>query len=126
MRATHTTPHHRYVKRIDGPFANPDGGDKLAIAVRGGTFAWDASQTATVADDGFAAAALTAVDLSVSAGSLVAVVGQVGSGKSTLLSSILGDTTLITGTVTIGGSVAYCAQQAWIRNRYHHAQPPLW
>jgi len=49
-------------------------------------------------------------------GSLVAVVGSVGSGKSALLGALLGDLHKRAGQVTVRGSMALVAQQAWIQN----------
>ncbi|XP_048799516.1 multidrug resistance-associated protein 1-like isoform X2 [Lagopus muta] len=56
------------------------------------------------------------LSVSIPAGSLVAVVGQVGSGKSSFLSALLGEMEKLEGTVHRRGSVAYVAQQAWIQN----------
>lgn len=56
------------------------------------------------------------VDLTVGPGELVCVVGRVGSGKSSLVQAILGEMEVAGGTVAVGGSVAYAAQQAWIIN----------
>ncbi|PJF19609.1 ATP-binding cassette transporter YOR1 [Paramicrosporidium saccamoebae] len=60
--------------------------------------------------------ALTDINLKVEKGNLLAIVGVVGSGKSTLLNALVGELKAISGKVTFGGSVAYCPQQAWIRN----------
>uniref|UniRef100_A0A671K382 Multidrug resistance-associated protein 5-like n=1 Tax=Sinocyclocheilus anshuiensis TaxID=1608454 RepID=A0A671K382_9TELE len=49
-------------------------------------------------------------------GSLVGVCGGVGSGKSSLLSALLGQMTLLGGSVAVNGDFAYVAQQAWILN----------
>ncbi|XP_054708721.1 multidrug resistance-associated protein 1-like [Uloborus diversus] len=57
------------------------------------------------------------VDLSVSAGKLIAITGPVGSGKSSLLSAILGELYKTAGTIDLKGSIAYVPQQAWIQNR---------
>lgn len=54
-------------------------------------------------------------DLEIPCGQLTAIVGPVGSGKSSLLSGLLGDMKR-TGSVALGGSVGYCAQEAWIQN----------
>lgn len=43
-------------------------------------------------------------------------VGGVGSGKSSLLSSLIGHISKRGGTVSVGGTVAYVAQTAWIMN----------
>ena len=59
---------------------------------------------------------LHGIELKVKKGSLVAVVGTVGSGKSSLLSAIVGEMKRLSGDVKCFGSVAYCAQQAWIQN----------
>mmetsp|Transcript_12047 Transcript_12047/g.36284 ORF Transcript_12047/g.36284 Transcript_12047/m.36284 type:complete len:1354 (+) Transcript_12047:88-4149(+) len=47
---------------------------------------------------------------------LMAVVGETGAGKSGLLLSLLGETTVVAGSLGVTGSIAYCAQSAWIRN----------
>ncbi|XP_061981764.1 ABC transporter C family member 13 isoform X2 [Populus nigra] len=57
---------------------------------------------------------LNHVNLCLSKGSLVAIIGEVGSGKSSLLSAILGEMTLIHGLVHSSGSVAYVPQVPWI------------
>ncbi|SCV73559.1 BQ2448_7485 [Microbotryum intermedium] len=80
-------------------------GDELVSVVRG-EFAWNSkSSTESILSD---------INLSVKKGELLAVVGRVGSGKSSLLSAILGEMTKIDGSVTVRGTVAYCAQQPWI------------
>ncbi|XP_062332155.1 ATP-binding cassette sub-family C member 5 [Osmerus eperlanus] len=56
------------------------------------------------------------IDLRVRRGALVGICGGVGSGKSSLLSALLGQMTLLEGTVAVGGGFAYVAQQAWILN----------
>ncbi|KAK3526468.1 hypothetical protein QTP70_028681, partial [Hemibagrus guttatus] len=56
------------------------------------------------------------VQLSVRKGALVGVCGAVGSGKSSLLSALLGQMTLLGGSVAANGGFAYAAQQAWILN----------
>ncbi|KAI9208345.1 P-loop containing nucleoside triphosphate hydrolase protein [Polychytrium aggregatum] len=59
---------------------------------------------------------LKSLDLAVPRGSLVAIVGPVGSGKSSLLSAIIGELKCTSGHITLGGSIGYCPQQAWIVN----------
>ncbi|KAK9962921.1 hypothetical protein ABG768_006159 [Culter alburnus] len=56
------------------------------------------------------------MELSIRKGSLVGVCGGVGSGKSSLLSALLGQMTLLDGSVAVNGEFAYVAQQAWILN----------
>ncbi|KAF0713344.1 hypothetical protein As57867_004380, partial [Aphanomyces stellatus] len=59
---------------------------------------------------------LVGLNLSIAPGSLVMVVGSVGAGKSSLLSAILGDMHLVSGTVTVDGTLALVSQEPWIRN----------
>ncbi|KAF8557120.1 P-loop containing nucleoside triphosphate hydrolase protein [Imleria badia] len=49
-------------------------------------------------------------------GKLVAIVGAIGAGKTSLLQGMIGEMRRTAGTVEFGGSVAYCAQTAWIQN----------
>jgi ABC-type polysaccharide/polyol phosphate transport system ATPase subunit len=58
---------------------------------------------------------LDQINLEVPRGMLLAIVGPVGSGKSSLLQSMIGEMRKTEGTVKFGGSVAYCAQNAWIQ-----------
>ena len=54
---------------------------------------------------------LNDINLNVTKGSLVAVVGTVGAGKSSLLSALLGELEQKYGIVNVDGSVAFTAQQ---------------
>ncbi|XP_026106150.1 multidrug resistance-associated protein 5 [Carassius auratus] len=56
------------------------------------------------------------IHLCIRKGSLLGVCGGVGSGKSSLLSALLGQMTLLSGSVAVNGDFAYVAQQAWILN----------
>ncbi|XP_045930955.1 multidrug resistance-associated protein 5 isoform X1 [Micropterus dolomieu] len=59
---------------------------------------------------------LHCINLSVQQGTLVGVCGSVGSGKTSLISAILGQMTMLEGSVAVRGRLAYVAQQAWILN----------
>lgn len=56
------------------------------------------------------------ISFSIPRGQLCAIVGPVGSGKSSLLSAMIGEMKTLSGSVTFGGRVGYCPQQAWIQN----------
>ncbi|KAM6443796.1 ATP-binding cassette sub-family C member 5 isoform 1-T2 [Liasis olivaceus] len=56
------------------------------------------------------------IDLEVEKGKLVGICGSVGSGKTSLISAILGQMTLLEGSISVDGTFAYVAQQAWILN----------
>ncbi|XP_078521976.1 ATP-binding cassette sub-family C member 5 isoform X2 [Lissotriton helveticus] len=56
------------------------------------------------------------IDLDIEQGKLVGICGSVGSGKTSLISSILGQMTLLEGSIAVNGTFAYVAQQAWILN----------
>lgn len=56
------------------------------------------------------------ITLEVRRGELIGVVGRVGCGKSSLLTAILGEMQLDAGTVSVSGTIAYCAQTPWILN----------
>jgi ATP-binding cassette subfamily C (CFTR/MRP) protein 1 len=50
---------------------------------------------------------------------VVQVVGAVGSGKSSVLGALTGHISKRSGSVAVGGRVAYVAQTAWIMNGKH-------
>ncbi|XP_054884689.1 multidrug resistance-associated protein 5 [Poeciliopsis prolifica] len=59
---------------------------------------------------------LHCITLNVQQGQLLGVCGCVGSGKTSLISAILGQMTVLEGSVAVRGRMAYVAQQAWILN----------
>ncbi|KAJ4459390.1 Multidrug resistance-associated protein [Paratrimastix pyriformis] len=61
-------------------------------------------------------ATLREISFDVPRGSLTMVVGPVGSGKSSLAAALIGEITRVSGDVVVGGTLSYCAQQAWITN----------
>ncbi|CAH1793465.1 unnamed protein product [Owenia fusiformis] len=75
------------------------------MTIDDGTFAWDKDEEPI----------LNNINIKIPDGKLVAVVGMVGCGKSSLMSAILGDMDVISGKVSLRGSIAYVPQQAWIQ-----------
>ncbi|XP_060602679.1 multidrug resistance-associated protein 1-like isoform X1 [Ruditapes philippinarum] len=80
---------------------------KYAVSIENGLFTWN---------KGLMNQTLRRINLNVSEGELIAVVGQVGSGKTSLLSAMLGEMEKIHGHVTLKGKIAYVPQEAWIQN----------
>jgi ATP-binding cassette, subfamily C (CFTR/MRP), member 1 len=56
------------------------------------------------------------INIQISRGEFVVVVGEIGAGKSSLLSALVGEMRKTDGTVLLGGTVGYCPQTAWIQN----------
>ncbi|OLN88160.1 Multidrug resistance-associated protein 1-like protein 1, partial [Colletotrichum chlorophyti] len=59
------------------------------------------------------------VTLSIGKSTYTAVIGPIGCGKSTILKAILGEVSVVSGSVCVkqaGLSIAYCDQSAWLRN----------
>ncbi|KAF7327458.1 ABC protein [Mycena kentingensis (nom. inval.)] len=56
------------------------------------------------------------VSLCIPRATIAAVCGRFGSGKTSLLQGLIGEMRKIGGHFSFGGSVAYCAQTAWIQN----------
>ncbi|KAJ1258328.1 hypothetical protein BS78_10G066900 [Paspalum vaginatum] len=54
------------------------------------------------------------ISLQLQKGLFVAIVGEVGSGKSSLLNSVIGETHVISGSISSYGSIAYVPQVPWV------------
>lgn len=54
--------------------------------------------------------------INIAKGEFLGVVGGVGSGKTSFLASLAGEMRKINGDAIVGGSQAYCPQNAWIQN----------
>jgi ATP-binding cassette subfamily C (CFTR/MRP) protein 1 len=78
-----------------------------SVRVREGSFTWGGDNDKEILYD---------IEFSARKGELNCIVGRVGSGKSSLLSAILGDLHKLRGEVTLRGTIAYVAQNAWIMN----------
>ncbi|XP_063585006.1 multidrug resistance-associated protein 1-like isoform X1 [Penaeus indicus] len=94
---------------LDPNCVSKENTESFPVVMENGTFAWGHGE-----EDG--EPVLKGINLRVTEGSLVAVVGTVGAGKSSLLSAILGEMDKQSGRINIKGQVAYASQQAWIQN----------
>ncbi|KAH0137479.1 putative ABC transporter, partial [Aureobasidium melanogenum] len=60
---------------------------------------------------------LKSVSLEVNSGFLILITGPTGSGKTTLLKTILGETHVLNGSMSVSSkNIAYCSQKPWITN----------
>nr|XP_018264326.1 uncharacterized protein I303_02491 [Kwoniella dejecticola CBS 10117]OBR86484.1 hypothetical protein I303_02491 [Kwoniella dejecticola CBS 10117] len=87
---------------------------KLAVSVANATFSWSSmAKTESAVGETFT---IKNLNLSIPRGTIVGIVGSVGSGKSSLLQGLIGEMSILSGSVTFGGRLAYCQQNAWIQN----------
>ncbi|XP_022169430.1 multidrug resistance-associated protein 1-like isoform X2 [Myzus persicae] len=94
-------------EELDPDSVTHNSDEKDPLVIENGTFTWGELNVAPT---------LSNINLRVSSGQLVAVVGTVGSGKSSLVSAFLGEMDKVSGRVNTKGSIAYVPQQAWIQN----------
>ncbi|RDI78769.1 hypothetical protein Vi05172_g11350 [Venturia inaequalis] len=87
------------------PAATGDGQE--SVKLQGASFTWGSSDSKQVLSD---------ISFVACKGELNCIVGRVGSGKSSLLQAILGDLHKVNGRVSVRGTIAYVAQNAWIMN----------
>lgn len=85
-------------------------GSPGSILLKDGNFSWsdkeESGKEPTLKD----------INLSVSPGQLLIIVGEVGSGKSSTLAAVLGEIHKISGSIFLNGTVAYTSQDPWIQN----------
>jgi ATP-binding cassette subfamily C (CFTR/MRP) protein 1 len=87
------------------PAATEDGQE--SVKVQAASFTWGVNDSKQVLSD---------INFTARRGELNCIVGRVGSGKSSLLQAILGDLHKVHGEVSVRGTIAYVAQNAWIMN----------
>ncbi|CAJ1950915.1 unnamed protein product [Sphenostylis stenocarpa] len=78
-----------------------------AVEIQEGNFIWDHKSMSPT---------LREVKLEIKWGQKIAVCGPVGAGKSSLLYAVLGEIPKISGTVNVGGTIAYVSQTSWIQS----------
>ena len=59
---------------------------------------------------------VSSLTMNINHSQLVAVVGQVGAGKSTLISSLLGETIIVSGQVSVNVSSLFYGHSQWIHD----------
>ncbi|KAF5283716.1 hypothetical protein FQR65_LT13751 [Abscondita terminalis] len=76
-----------------------------SIVIENGLAKWNGSSTDNTFEN---------LNIKITKGSVVAVIGPVGSGKSSLLQVILKELSLNSGTLGVNGEVSYAAQEPWL------------
>lgn len=94
-----------YLHRSDPAY----GYDEPAVVLDTATVSWNGSDVEEKK-------ALSDISLQAYRGDLVCVTGRVGSGKSAFLKAIGGELAVLTGTILVKGSLAYCSQESWLQN----------
>lgn len=91
-----------------------------SLKISNATFVWSSlnydKKTPTGEETSYA---LKNINFTARKGQMTCVVGRVGAGKTTLIKALVGEIPLLEdgkGSIQINGSVAYCAQSAWIMN----------
>jgi ABC-type multidrug transport system fused ATPase/permease subunit len=79
------------------------------ISIRNGEFNWDV-------EGPHEQSTLSGVNLNISKGQLVCIVGPVGSGKTSLLNCILGEIAKVGGTVEVDGRICYAPQAPFLQH----------
>ncbi|KAH0423428.1 hypothetical protein CcaCcLH18_12210 [Colletotrichum camelliae] len=86
--------------------SNPSGRNQVAISIRNASLGWSSEETV-----------LENINLEVTGGSFVALVGKTGSGKSLLLKSAVGEAGHVSGSIELPlDEIAYCSQTPWLEN----------
>ncbi|KAK6906876.1 hypothetical protein I203_100863 [Kwoniella mangroviensis CBS 8507] len=102
-----------------------DATSEMAILVDNATFSWSVGAQANDAKS----FKIPNLVMKIARGKIVAIVGSVGSGKSSLLQGVscgiqdqadtdqlIGEMSILSGSVIFGGRLSYCQQNAWIQN----------
>lgn len=80
----------------------------MAIVFQNVSCSWSSSSVAELN------IVLRDISLQLQKGLFIAIVGEVGSGKSSLLNTVIGETRVISGSISSCGSIAYVPQVPWI------------
>ncbi|OCF34538.1 hypothetical protein I316_03579 [Kwoniella heveanensis BCC8398] len=88
----------------------------VAVRVNKATFSWSAPDGGAESEKSNGSFAIRDLDLDIDRGQIIGIIGPVGSGKSSLLQGLIGEMSILSGSVTFGGKLAYCQQNAWIQN----------
>ncbi|KAJ3181681.1 ATP-binding cassette sub- C member 8 [Geranomyces variabilis] len=115
---------------ISSRFRTYNPAHQQSIVVKDATFEWPTAPVEDATEEGASAAtdadakpkdestkSLFSIDhltLSIKAGTLVAIVGNVGSGKSSLLSALVGEMNKTSGDLHFNGNLAFSPQTPWV------------
>ncbi|WVQ94366.1 hypothetical protein IAU59_001445 [Kwoniella sp. CBS 9459] len=88
----------------------------VAVRVDKATFAWSTPAGDVNSEKLNESFSIRNLELDIERGQIIGIIGPVGSGKSSLLQGLIGEMSISSGSVTFGGKLAYCQQNAWIQN----------
>lgn len=97
--------HMNYTKKRD----SARGYDEKSIEVVNAIISWNGEET-------LQKTALRDISFQSTRGDLICIIGRVGTGKSALLRALSGNLDILSGNITIRGTVAYCTQDPWLQN----------
>lgn len=86
------------------------GFEETSLTVEDATISWNG-------EDSTQKIALENITFKASHGDLVCVTGRVGAGKTAMLKALGGELSILSGSVSIKGSIAYCSQEPWLQNQ---------
>ncbi|XP_028790570.1 ABC transporter C family member 8-like [Neltuma alba] len=78
-----------------------------SVEMQAGNFSWDLESMYPTLRD---------LNVKIEWGQKIAICGPIGAGKSSFIYAILGEIPKISGTVKVGGSIAYVSQKSWIQS----------
>jgi ATP-binding cassette subfamily C (CFTR/MRP) protein 1 len=100
-------------EREEYRFISPESGtNPIALSIKNGNFTWDdvrVQGTPSVGGSG-KRLTLTNLNLEVSRGKMVALIGAIGGGKSSILQALLGQIPKVSGQVAMNGTLSYVGQ----------------
>ncbi|XP_034018674.1 multidrug resistance-associated protein 9-like [Thalassophryne amazonica] len=98
------------------PYIQVGNNESPAIIMDNATLSWEALDNDTQSQTGSSRnqPALSRISFSLPKGKLLGICGTTGCGKTSLICSILEQLHLQQGSVSVNGTIAYAAQEAWI------------
>ncbi|XP_027849264.2 probable multidrug resistance-associated protein lethal(2)03659 isoform X1 [Aphis gossypii] len=101
-------------KTINNGVVLSNGSNQINIGIQSTNFGIVMSNASAKWTDGQIDNTLENINLTVTPGRLVAIIGRVGAGKSSLIQAILQELPLSGGSISVRGIVSYASQEPWL------------